>query len=93
MFIDHKSVVALEYIFYMKNADEGRSNYLTARPHEGEVKQADDEHMLGAEDYHKNIDEATRMFNSFTDKPIIYDTREVSTKCFLDENLDKHLIH
>lgn len=38
MFIDHTRVVALEYIFYMKNADEGRSNYLTARPHEGEVK-------------------------------------------------------
>ena len=31
--------------------------------------------MLGAEEYVKNIEEATKQTNAFTSKPIIYDTK------------------
>lgn len=93
MFIDNKRMVSLEYIFYQKSIDDkGKSNYQTAREHvEGNLN--DDEHMLGAEEYVKNIEEATKQTNAFTNKPIVYDTKPERQNCFLDEMGDNHMIH
>ena len=49
--------------------------------------------MLGAEEYCENLDEKTKQFNAFTDKPQIYDTNTKTTKCFLEEMVGSHLIH